>query len=165
MADGGASSFIMLITALLISGAASIVLVEAWSGTADTIGKQRDKNIIDSDTDIGIAGDPGAVKYDTGATPDEITFYIQNTGNNILDETSLGIWVDGISVTASIVDTFVGAGVTEWAPGELVEVIVDDSSWAYTTGTEVTISVVVNSEVSNGVKGTASFNELVRLRT
>jgi len=30
MADGGASSFIMLVTALLISGAAGTILIEQW---------------------------------------------------------------------------------------------------------------------------------------
>ena len=34
MADGGASTMILLVTSLLISGAASVVLLESWGSVA-----------------------------------------------------------------------------------------------------------------------------------
>ncbi len=35
MADGGVSSMILLVTSLLISGAASVVLLESWGQVAE----------------------------------------------------------------------------------------------------------------------------------
>ena len=38
MADGGVSSMILLVTSLLISGAASVVLLESWGQVAEANG-------------------------------------------------------------------------------------------------------------------------------
>ena len=44
MADGGASNMILLITALLICGAASGILIQSWTDTAASFGINQEYN-------------------------------------------------------------------------------------------------------------------------
>ena len=80
MADGGASSFIFLTTALLVSGLVSVVLINQWGDMAKASQDQTRAMEVDQATSLGFAGDPMMVAYDNTATPDdEMTFYLQNT--------------------------------------------------------------------------------------
>ena len=47
MADGGASSFIFLATALLVSGGVSAVLISQWGEMATTLDQQRREDEAD----------------------------------------------------------------------------------------------------------------------
>ena len=58
MADGGASSFILLTTALLITGSVSAVLVSQWGEMASLIDQERLEDEADYNTDFAFAGDP-----------------------------------------------------------------------------------------------------------
>ena len=51
MADGGASTMILLVTSLLISGAASVVLLESWGEVAEASGTNVKGNVADAETD------------------------------------------------------------------------------------------------------------------
>ena len=44
MADGGASSFIMLVTALLISGSVSTILISEWAKVARAVENEERKS-------------------------------------------------------------------------------------------------------------------------
>ena len=57
MADGGASSFILLTTALLVAGSVSAVLVSQWGEMASAIDQQRLEDEADFKTDFSYAGD------------------------------------------------------------------------------------------------------------
>ena len=79
MADGGASSFIFLATALLISGAVSAVLISQYGDITSAMEQERRENEADSKTSFDYAGDLSNVAYDTNPT-ESITFYLQNSG-------------------------------------------------------------------------------------
>ena len=95
MADGGASSFIFLTTALLVSGLVSIVLINEWGDMAKASQDQTRAMEVEQDTSLGIAGDPMMVAYNSTSNPDEMTFYLQNTGKTLLDTSTLVVIVDG----------------------------------------------------------------------
>ena len=49
MADGGASTMILLVTSLLISGAASVVLLESWGSVAEASGNNSKGKVADAE--------------------------------------------------------------------------------------------------------------------
>ena len=50
-----------------------------------------------------------------------------------------------------------------WASDHVLEVTVSDASFAYSDNDRVTVNIVVQSTVSEGVKGTSSASAEVRL--
>jgi len=163
MADGGASSFIFLTTALLVSGLVSIVLINEWGDMAKASQDQTRAMEVEQDTSLGFAGDPMMVAYNSTSNPDEMTFYLQNTGKTLLDTSTLVVIVDGSTVTSSITTALVPATGTDWDSQHLVEVTVNSSSWAYADGTDVSLTVIVSSEVTNGYRGSDTISLEVRL--
>ena len=163
MADGGASSFIFLTTALLVSGIVSIVLINEWGDMAKASQDQTRAMEVQQATSLGFAGDPMMVAYNDTLNPDEMTFYLQNTGTTLLDTSTLVVIVDGSTVTSSITTAIVPATGTDWDSQHWVEVTVNSSSWAYADGTDVSLTVIVSSEVTNGYRGTDSISLEVRL--
>lgn len=162
MADGGASSFIFLTTALLVSGLVSVVLINQWGDMAQITAQETAALEVQEATSVGFAGDPMMVALNTSASPDEITFYLQNTGTTLLDTSTLVVIVDGLTVTSSITSTLVPAS-GDWDEAHLLEVTVNSSSWSYQSGDDVAITVVVSSEVTNGYRGSDSMSVEVRL--
>jgi len=159
MADGGASTMIILVASLIISGAASVVLIEAWGGLAEASDKVTSKRAADLETDVAISGDRGSTFLDTGAK--EITLFFENTGTRHLNTTTFGIFVDGTPVgTGSSMTLYPASGI--WASGTIMSVIVTDTSFAYVDGDRATVTIVVKSEVSGGYVGSASATEEVR---
>tara|TARA_B100001079_G_scaffold192576_1_gene166418 strand:+ start:505 stop:999 length:495 start_codon:yes stop_codon:yes gene_type:complete len=162
MADGGASSFIFLTTALLVSGLVSVVLINQWGDMAQITAQETAALEVQEATSVDFAGDPMMVALNTSATPDEITFYLQNTGTTVLDSSTLVVLVDGQTVTSSITSALVPAtGV--WDEAHLLEVTVSSNSWTYQSGDDVLITAVVSSEVTNGYRGSDSMSVEVRL--
>jgi len=160
MADGGASSFILLVTALLVSGSVSILLINQWGQMAQSSTVNVAALEAERATGVAFAGDPMKVDLDT--TNQEITFFLQNIGENLLDASTLVVIVDGQSVTSSIVDTLVPAG-NDWDDTRLLEVTVNSSTWSYSTGDDVSLTVTVSSEVTSGYRGSTSISLEVRL--
>ena len=163
MADGGASSFIFLTTALLVSGIVSVVLINEWGDMAKASQDQTRAMEVEQDTSLGFAGDPMMVAYNSTLNPDEMTFYLQNTGTTLLDTSTLVVIVDGSTVTSSITTAIVPATGADWDSQHLVEVTVNSSSWAYADGTDVSLTVIVSSEVTNGYRGSDTISLEVRL--
>ncbi|MAY04446.1 MAG: hypothetical protein CMB25_05915 [Euryarchaeota archaeon] len=162
MADGGASSFIFLTTALLVSGLVSVVLINQWGDMAQITAQETAALEVQEATSVDFAGDPMMVALNTSATPDEITFYLQNTGTTLLDTSTLVVLVDGQTVTSSITSTLVPA-TGDWDEAHLLEVTVSSNSWTYQSGDDVSITAVVSSEVTNGYRGSDSMSVEVRL--
>lgn len=163
MADGGASSFIFLATALLVSGLVSVVLINEWGDMAKASQDQSRAMEVNQATSLGFAGDPMMVAYDDTLNPDEMTFYLQNTGTTLLDTSTLVVLVDGITVTSTVTTAIIPAAGTDWDSNHLVEVTVNSSSWAYADGTDVSLTVIVSSVVTNGYRGTDTISLEVRL--
>ena len=162
MADGGASSFIFLTTALLVSGLVSVVLINQWGDMAQITAQETAALEVQEATSVDFAGDPMMVALDTSATPTEITFFLQNTGTKLLDSSTLVVLVDGQTVTSSITSTLVPAS-GDWDVDHLLEVTVSSNSWSYQSGDDVSITAVVSSEVTNGYRGSDSMSVEVRL--
>ncbi|NCG42172.1 MAG: hypothetical protein GWO84_01340 [Euryarchaeota archaeon] len=162
MADGGASTFILLITALLVSGSVSAILINQWGDMSSALEENRKGKEADAKTSVSFAGDAMEVGYDDSVSPNVMTFYLQNTGQYVLDESTLVVIIDGISVTSSITTTILPNG-ADWTNVRLVEVEVSSSSWSYQNDDSVSISAVVSSEVTSGYRGTDTMDIEVRL--
>lgn len=162
MADGGASTFILLVTALLVSSSVSIVLINQWGDMSSAIDDNRRGKEANTKTSVSFAGDAMEVEYDDSVSPHQMTFYLQNTGQYVLDESTLVVIVDGASVTSSITATIVPTG-TVWNDIKLLKVEVFSNSWTYQNNDGVSLSVVVSSDVTSGFRGTDSLNLEVRL--
>ncbi|MAR47012.1 MAG: hypothetical protein CMA41_04325 [Euryarchaeota archaeon] len=162
MADGGASSFIFLTTALLVSGLVSVVLINQWGEMAQVTSQQTAAIEVQEATSVDFAGDPMMVDLNTTASPNEITFFLQNTGTTLLDSSTLVVIVDGQTVTSSINSSLVPA-TGDWDEGHLLQVTVNSSSWAYQSGDDISLTVVVSSEITNGYRGSDSMSVEVRL--
>ena len=162
MADGGASTFILLITALLVSGSVSAVLIDQWGDMSSALEENRKGKEADAKTSLSFAGDAMEVDYDDSIIPNEMTFYLQNSGQYVLDENTLVVMIDGVSVTSNITATILPGG-TDWTDTRLLEVVVSSSSWSYQNDDTVSISAVVSSEITSGYRGTDTMNIEVRL--
>ena len=162
MADGGASTFILLITALLVSGSVSAILINQWGDMSSALEENRKGKEADAQTSVSFAGDAMEVGYDDSVNPNVMTFYLQNTGQYVLDESTLVVIVDGISVTSSITTTILPGG-ADWTDVRLLEVEVSSTSWSYQNDDSVSLSAVVSSEVTSGYRGTDTMNIEVRL--
>ena len=162
MADGGASTMILLVTSLLISGAASVVLLESWGEVAEASGTNVKGNVAAAETDVSFSGDRGDVLLDTSGSNQEITLYFQNSGIRPLDKSSFTIFVDGVSATTVGAATLYPANGV-WATDYVLEVTVTDSSFNYNDNDLASVTIIVQSTVSDGVKGTDSETAEVRL--
>ena len=161
MADGGATSMIMLVTALIISSISSVVLINSWAGIADVMDEQGRKAEADSATDVSLAGDTMNVDYVIGTKT--ITLYFQNSGTTTLDsdDADMAVYVAGDAVT--IGSTTVVSGAAEWYEGELLKVVGVHAGAAHADDDEVMISLTVRSHPVNGMIGGDTLNEVVRL--
>ena len=158
MADGGATSFIMLVTALLVAGSVSTFLIAEWGDVARAMEMERRAQAIDAETDVSLAGDPGNVRYSlTG----QMQFYLMNSGTAVLDEGTMLVLVDGVQQTSNVTTTVLNGG--DWSAGEVVQVQVADNTFTYTNNSEIVVTVVVSSEVVNNVRGTDTLDAEVRL--
>jgi archaellum component FlaG (FlaF/FlaG flagellin family) len=160
MADGGASSFIFLTTALLVSGLVSVVLINQWGGMAQITAQETAALEVQEATSVDFAGDPMMVDLNT--TRNEITFFLQNTGTTLLDSSTLVVLVDGQTISSSINSSLVPV-MGDWDEDHLLEVTVHSSSWTYQSGDDIALTVIVSSEVTNGYRGSDSTSLEVRL--
>ena len=162
MADGGTSTMILLVTSLLLSGGASVVLLQSWGDVAKASGDNASGRLADAETDVSFSGDRSNTILDTSGADQEITLYFQNSGVRPIDKSSFSIFVDGIS--SSVVGSatlYPPNGV--WASDYVLEVTFSYSSFSYSNNTLATVTIVVQSTVSDGVKGTDSETAEVRL--
>ena len=158
----GASTMILLVASLLISGAASVVLLQSWGEVAEASGTNTKGKVADAETDVSFSGDRGDVLLDTSGANQEITLYFQNTGIRSLDKSSFTIFVDGVSSTlVGSATLYPASGV--WATDHVLEVTVSDSSFNYSDDDTATVTIIVQSTISEGVKGTDSESAEVRL--
>ena len=162
MADGGTSTMIMLVTSLLLSGAASVVLIESWGSVAESSSNNASSRVANAETDVSFGGDRSDILLDTSGANQEITLYFQNTGIRPLDKSSFTIFVDGVSSSTTGAATLYPANGV-WAPDYILEVTVTDASFNYADGDIATVTIIAQSTISEGVKGTDSETAEVRL--
>ena len=150
MADGGASTMIMLVTSLLLSGAASVVLLESWGSVAESSSNNTSSRVADAETDVSFGGDRSDILLDTSGANQEITLYFQNSGIRPLDKSSFTIFVDGVSSSTTGAATLYPANGV-WAPDYILEVTVTDASFNYADGDIATVTIIAQSTISEGV--------------
>lgn len=162
MADGGASTMILLVTSLLLSGAASVVLIESWGEVAKVSAINASGQVANAETDVSFSGDRSDVFLDPAVGSQEITLYFQNTGIRSLDKSSFSIFIDGVySVPVGAATLYPPSGV--WASDHVLEVTVSDASFNYSDADRAIVTIIVQSTVSEGVKGTSSETAEVKL--
>ena len=164
MADGGASTFIFLATALLISGAVSAVLISQYGDITSAMEVERRENEADAKTSFDFAGDLANVAYDNDPiNPTEtITFYLQNTGEYVLDEGSLFVQLNGSVITDANVTTTVLPTGGAWGNTNLLEVVMS-GSWGFADNTDIYLTVLVQSVLVSGYQGEDVESTVVRL--
>ena len=164
MADGGASTFIFLATALLVSGAVSAVLISQYGDITSAMEQERRENEADSKTSFDYAGDLSNVAYDNDpVNPTEsITFYLQNSGEYVLDETTIFVQVDGVVIPDSDVSTTVLPSGGAWDSTSLLEVVLS-GNFGYADDTDIKIPTLVQSVSVSGYQGEATESTVVRL--
>ena len=163
MADGGASTFIFLATALLVSGAVSAVLISQYGDITTAMEQERREDEADAKTSFDFAGDLSNVAYDNDpANPTEtITFYLINSGEYLLDEASLFVQLDGVVVpSGDITTTVLPSG--DWATSELLEVELS-GAFGYQDNDDVKLTILVQSVSVSGYQGEATESTEVRL--
>jgi archaellum component FlaG (FlaF/FlaG flagellin family) len=149
---------IMLITALLISGGASALLLSEWSDAVRVVQINERASNDKDDVSVALAGDPAMVAYNT--TANTITLYFLNTGSYDLDTSNYEVLIDGASPTSST-ESVLPSG-TAWNPGDLLEVVLS-GTWSYSDGEDISVYFVGVSELVNGYTHSATTNAEVRV--
>ena len=164
MADGGASTFIFLATALLVSGAVSAVLISQYGDITSAMEVERRENEADAKTSFEFAGDLANVAYDNDPiNPTEtITFYLQNTGEYVLDEDSLFVQLNGSVIADANVATTVLPTGGAWGNTNLLEVVIS-GTWGFADNTDIYLTVLVQSLSVGGYQGEDAESTVGRL--
>ena len=161
MADGGATNMILLITALLICGAASAILLQSWTDTASAVGTNQEQIALNSKTKITFSGDLAKTTCDS--VENRITIYLQNSGSSILDETEFGAFIDGTASSIVGGPTFLN-GATVWSSGVVANITLQSGENLLCDGTEEKrVTAVVSTLASGGVFASDSVTEVVKL--
>ena len=150
---------IMLVTGLLISGGASVILIAEWSDMVRVAALNERSQSDKDEISVAISGDHAMVTYDASAG--EITLFLVNTGEHELNTTNYEFLVDGEAPT-SVSGTILPTG-TDWLPGYLTEVVLTNTNWNYSDGDDISVFFVGTSEPVNGVLHTVTTNAEVRL--
>ena len=159
MADGGTSELIMLITALVVAGIVSTVLLTSFDGMSDAISTQNADTRVDAKTRAALVGDPMMMSWDAGSN--NMTVHVQNTGSVQLDPTSLQVRIENDVMTIESASANGPSGL--WTAGSLMTLNVSSTSFSPTLGDEVLLSVFVQSNLYGGARGAYSFTEVIRI--
>jgi archaellum component FlaG (FlaF/FlaG flagellin family) len=161
MADGGASSFIMLVTALLVSGSVSTILINEWNKVARAVESDERKSSGALGVSVDFAGDPMMVGFEDPAVgDDEMTVYVLNSGIHEMS-TTFELLING--VTPATITTSISPSGTDWLPGYLLEITASDNALTYTDGDDASLFFVGISESVQGYQHSATMNKEVRL--
>ena len=150
---------VMLITALLISGGASALLISEWSDAVRVVQVNERASDVRSEVSVALAGDPAMVAHNTTTKTIQLVFL--HTGSYDLDTSSYEVLIDGAAPTSST-ESVLPSG-TEWNPGDLLEIVLTDSSWSYVDGEDISVYFIGLSESVSGYTHSATTNAEVRL--
>ena len=150
---------VMLITALLISGGASALLISEWSDAVRVV-QVNERATSDADhVSVALAGDPAMVAHNTTAST--ITLYFLNSGKYDLDTTNYQVLINGEAPTSTS-ESVLPSG-TDWDSGDLLEVVLTDASWSFSDGEDISVYFIGVSESVSGHTHSATINAEVRL--
>ena len=159
MADGGASELIMLISGLLVAGIVTTLLIASWGGLANTVETAQTQVEANSKTNAALASDPMQISWNQTAC--NLTIHIQNTGSLELVTDNIGVIVNGTASTVSQAQLLGNSSI--WIEGEVAELNICPTGITMSTGQEIIVTIIVQSEYYQGIAGQYSFSEVVRL--
>jgi archaellum component FlaG (FlaF/FlaG flagellin family) len=159
MADGGASELIMLISGLLVAGIVTTLLIASWGGLANTVETAQTQVEANSKTNAALASDPMQISWNQTAC--NLTIHIQNTGSLELVTDNIGIIVNGTASTVTQAQLLGNSSI--WIEGEVAELNICPTGITMSTGQEIIVTIIVQSEYYQGIAGQYSFSEVVRL--
>ena len=159
MADGGASELIMLITGLLTAGIVTSLLIASWGGLATSVDTAKTQAEADAKTQAALASDPMQISWNQTAC--NLTLHIQNTGTLELKTDNIGLVINGTASTVNQVQLLGNASF--WVKGEVAELYACPTGMSLTTGQEITITAIVQSENYKGISGQHAFSEVIRI--
>ncbi len=150
---------IMLVTALLISGGASAVLISEWGDALRVVQINERASSDKDDVSVALAGDPAMVAHNTTAST--ITLYFVNTGKFDLDAANYEVLINGDAPTSS--SATVQPSGTDWNPGYLLAITQSNNRWSFSDGDDVSVYFIGVSERVNGYTHSAVADAEVRL--
>jgi archaellum component FlaG (FlaF/FlaG flagellin family) len=159
MADGGTSEMIMLTAALIIAGIVSSVLLASFDGVSDSIAIQNSDTRVDAQTRAALVGDPMVMNWN-GVT-NNMTIHIQNTGSAQLDPNVLQVRLSNEVMT--IQSASANGPSNLWTAGSLMTLNVTSGTFSPSSGDEVLLTIIVQSELYGGSRGGYSFTEVIRI--
>jgi archaellum component FlaG (FlaF/FlaG flagellin family) len=124
--------------------------------------QQRKGDEANTKTSFDFAGDVSNVAYDTSGLDETITFYLQNSGEYLLDINSVFVQLDGVAIPAVDLTTTVLPNPGDWGSEDLLEVQLQ-GNWGYADDTDISLTVVVRSENTFGQTGSDSKSTEARL--
>ena len=107
---------VMLITALLISGGASALLIAEWSDAVRAVQVNERASDVRDGVSVALAGDPAMVAHNTSSKT--ITLYFLNTGSYDLDAPTTRS--SSTAAPSSSTESVLPSG-TEWNPGDFLK--------------------------------------------
>ena len=150
---------IMLVTALLVSGGAGAVLVSEWSDAVRLV-QVNERATSDADhVSVALAGDPAMVAHNT--TANTIMLYFLNTGKYELNTTNYQVLINGAIPTSST-ESVLPSG-NDWNSGDLLEVVLTNTSWSFSDGEDISVYFIGVSEPVSGHTHSATASAEVRL--
>ncbi|MBN1391052.1 MAG: hypothetical protein JXA22_10475 [Candidatus Thermoplasmatota archaeon] len=141
MAGTSISELIFFITAILVSSAVAVTLIEVIDQYAEEISDEASLMEGEMRSRLMIINDPLYVTYD--ASDGNLTFYLKNTGTGDLSRDDIIVSANGTTrAGAELWVTQLGGG-SVWKPGDVIEVVFrvpgleegnDYHGWASTSG-------------------------------
>jgi len=141
MAGTAVSELIFFITALMVSSAVALVLVDVIDRYAEDIEESSSALKGDMQSRVTFINDPLNVPYDPASG--NLTYYLKNTGTGALSMTDIVVSANGTALSGTSVSVKLLSGGARWSSGSTVEVVfpvkglttsMDVIGWASTSG-------------------------------
>ncbi|HJM18327.1 MAG TPA: hypothetical protein QF703_02225 [Candidatus Thalassarchaeaceae archaeon] len=153
----GPSEMILLSAGLIVAALVSGLLLETWSDMDDVLDDRGKHGMEDVRTRGSLVNDPMNISWDNANH--NATLYIQNSGDTFLDKSSLGVFLNGtsMSVTAAQPSTF-------WLPGQIEKFTIEDPAGAliFTGSNDLMLTFSVSSD-STEYSGSHTLTKEVRV--
>lgn len=156
--SSGPSEMILLSAGLIVAALVSGVLLQTWDDMDDVLDERGKQGMEDVRTRASLVNDPSNIAWDD--TAKSMNLFIQNSGDTFLDLGTVGVMLQGTSMTVEIAD-----GSEQWLPGQTVQFTVTDESGtplSFSESTDVMLSIAVSSDAST-YSGSHTVTEEVRL--
>lgn len=141
MAGTAISELIFFMTALMISSAVALVLVDVMDRYAEDIEQSSSALKGDMQSRVTFINDPLNVPYDKDTG--NLTYYLKNTGTGTLSMTDIVVSANGTALSGDSISVRLLSGGSRWSSGSTVEVVfpvrglttsMDVHGWASTSG-------------------------------